>query len=70
MDEKLPLITIIYVSHVVPDATAVDVSTVVVWVGVVEVVEGISMKINHAYFHKSRKVSGLNDVSGSWNPTS
>ena len=35
-----------YVLHFVPDAPAVVASVVVVGVGVVEVVEGISMKIN------------------------
>ena len=43
------MIVTVYVSHFVPDVPAVDVSTVVIGVSVVEVVEGFSMKINNTY---------------------
>ena len=40
------MIVTVYVSHFVPDVPAVDVSTVVIGVSVVEVVDWFSMKIN------------------------
>ena len=43
------MIVTVYVSHFVPDVRAVDVSTVVIGVSVVEVVEGSSMKSNNTY---------------------